>query len=528
MLNKEQFVVGITGKYPEELLEGRMTIEGNYLACLFSDLTYYDDIKQCVTENSFITQQGRFLFCLIRSLREKGFSVTDEVTILSNCEETVKDRLDGMGGFRAIQKLMSVVDIKNWDAIADKFNKSNVILKLYDNGFNLFEKVTLDKGKEITPIKLFKNFECQNVIDWYEERLSKISIDNNNSSSKITGEEYVSFDDDFVADLMKGEGAGISFGDAGKDINGDDIYMYPFLSKNILGLARGTTTALASHSGNGKTTLILNIVFSLIAHGQRGIFVTNEMTIKDLKVIMLLIILTRYFCYWKITKKKLKTGDLTDEDRDMIRKANQYWKENMADALKIVSMSDSDANLSNQLIRKEALRNGIDFFVVDTFKLSLGEGNTNDNFWINLIKDARALDSIAKKQNMIGLYTIQLTATSIGDLFLTESALSNSKQIKEVLSNLIIMRKMYPEEFEPGSPYDCKPFRSQLQEDGTWKEEDFVPEEDKTYRCVLLNKTRSGADSSDTGVGYIFKYDGDHAKFSETCKCRPKHKRIGQ
>ena len=49
MLNKEQFVVGITEKYPEELLEGRMTIEGNYLACLFSDLTYYDDIKQLIT-----------------------------------------------------------------------------------------------------------------------------------------------------------------------------------------------------------------------------------------------------------------------------------------------------------------------------------------------------------------------------------------------------------------------------------------------------------------------------------------------
>lgn len=528
MLNKEQFVVGITEKYPEELLEGRMTIEGNYLACLFSDLTYYDDIKQCVTENNFITQQGRFLFCLIRSLREKGFSVTDEVTILSNCEETVKDRLDGMGGFRAIQKLMSVVDIKNWDAIADKFNKSNVILKLYDNGFNLFEKVTLDKGKEITPIKLFKNFECQNVIDWYEERLSKISIDNNNSSSKITGEEYISFDDDFVADLMKGEGAGISFGDAGKDVNGDDISLYPFLSKNILGLARGTTTALASHSGNGKTTLMLNIVFSLIAHGQKGLFITNEMTIKDIKLIFLLIILTRYFCYWKIGKKKLTTGDLSEEDREMIHKANVYWKENMKDSLKIVSMSDADANLSNQIIRKEALRNGIDFFVVDTFKLSLGEGSGNDNFWINLMKDARNLDSIAKKQNMIGLYTIQLTAASIGELCLNESALSNSKQIKEVLSNLIMMRKMYQEEFESGSPYDCRPFRSKLQEDGTWVDEDFTPEEGKTYRCVILNKTRKGQDFGDSNVGYIFKYDGDHAKFSETCKCRPKQRRIGQ
>lgn len=528
MLNKEMFIVGITDKYPEELLDNRLTIEGNYLACLFSDLTYYDDIKQTVNENNFITQQGKFLFCLIRSLREKGFSVTDEVTILSNCDETVLDKLTSFGGFRAIQKMMSVVDIKNWDAISDNFNKSNIILKLYDNGFNLFDKVKLDKGKEIAPIKLFKNFECQNVIDWYEERLSKISIDNNNSSSKITGEEYVDFDDEFIDDLLKGEGAGIPFADAGKDINGEDIYMYPFLSKNILGLARGTTTALASHSGNGKTTLILNIVYSLISHGQKGIFVTNEMSIKDIKIILLLVILTRYFCYWKITKKKLKTGDFTDEDREMIKKANQYWKEHLKDSLKIVSMSDCDSSLSNQIIRKEALRNGIDFFVVDTFKLSLGDGIGNENFWINLIKDARALDTIAKKQNMIGMYTIQLTPASIGELFLTEGALSNSKQIKEVLSNLIIMRKMYDEEFEPGSPYDCRPFRSKLQEDGSWADEDFVPEEGKVYRCVMLNKSRSGSDSGDTGIGYIFKYDGDHAKFSETCKCRPKHKRIGQ
>ena len=40
---------------------------------------------------------------------------------------------------------------------------------------------------------------------------------------------------------------------------------------------------------------------------------------------------------------------------------------------------------------------------------------------------------------------------------------------------------------------------------------------------VFPDKTRSGANSSDNGIAYLLKYDGDHAIFREVAQCYPKH-----
>ena len=66
--------------------------------------------------------------------------------------------------------------------------------------------------------------------------------------------------------------------------------MFPFLTRQISGLHRGTTNALASHSGCGKTNLIMNIVFTLLAHGLKGVFISNEMSSKELKIIIMMIV----------------------------------------------------------------------------------------------------------------------------------------------------------------------------------------------------------------------------------------------
>lgn len=529
MIDQKCFIDGVVDKYPEELLDGRVTTEGNLIACLFEDPTLYDDIKQQINIQNFITRDGRFLFGVIKFLREKKFSVIDEVTVLSNCTEEMKDRLVGIGGYKTIQKMSSVVDIKNWDAILDSFNKSNILLRLYSNGFNLFDEVSLVNGKRVKPIDLFSKANCDSntVLAWYEEFLSKLSVENSSASTKVIDEKYVDFDDDFFTSISSGDAAGVSFADAGEDINGNTISMFPFLSRNILGFARGTTSALAAHSGCGKSTLMLNIILCLLSKGLKGVFISNEMSLQDLKVIIILLITTRYLGYWGVTKKKLKSGDLTDEDRRMLKEGAKYWKEHFAEGLKIVTMSDADPMLNEQIIKKEALRNGIDFFVVDTFKLNIGDSTGAENFWLDLVKDSRMLDSLAKKYDLIGLYTIQLASNSIGSLFLDASALSMSKAIKEVLSNLIMFRKVYPEELEAGGPYDFKPFRSTLQPDGSWKDEPYVLEDPSAvYRVLSLDKTRSGADSGDSGVCYLVKYRGDFGKFSETCKVRPVHKSI--
>ena len=46
MIDKSLFVEGVPEKYPEQLLDGRLSIEGNVLACLFSEPTLYDDIRE--------------------------------------------------------------------------------------------------------------------------------------------------------------------------------------------------------------------------------------------------------------------------------------------------------------------------------------------------------------------------------------------------------------------------------------------------------------------------------------------------
>ena len=221
---------------------------------------------------------------------------------------------------------------------------------------------------------------------------------------------------------------------------------------------------------------------------------------------------------------------MTDEDREEVQLALKWWDEGIGKNLKIVTMSDADSALTHDIIKKEALRNGIDFFVVDTFKMTLEDGN-NSGFWIDLIKDSRDMDSLAKKYNLIGLYTIQLVANSIGNLFLDAWALSGSKSLKECLSELWLMRKVACQELEAGGPYDFKPFRSIQQPDGSYKDEPYeLKDEEKkcVFRVLSVDKNRYGVDTGDNGVAYLYKYTGDFCKWGETCKVRPVRKRIGQ
>ena len=88
MIDKQQFISGVTDKYDERLLEGRLTAEGNVCGCLLSDLTFYDDCN--LEQKDFITKHGRMLFTLGKKIRERGFSTFDEITLLSNINENTK------------------------------------------------------------------------------------------------------------------------------------------------------------------------------------------------------------------------------------------------------------------------------------------------------------------------------------------------------------------------------------------------------------------------------------------------------
>lgn len=517
--NKNNFIIGVCDKYNEELLEKRVEIEGNTIGCIAGDLLLLDD--SMLKSTDYITKDGRFLFSMLKSMRDRGCTVADEVTVLTNTTDEVKEKLEEIGGWKQVQSLIDICNAKNFDVFLDDLRKSNICLRLHDKGFNLLDIITLENGKQVIPYKMFDKFNSQEVLDFYESQLSTLGTV---SSNKIIEEGYISFDEEFINGLASGEEVGVSFSDAGLDVDGNKISTFPFLSNNILGLKSGTLSAFGAHSGVGKTTFMIGIMMSLVEKGEKILIVSNEMGLSDFKQSFLIWILYRYFNYKNLPKKKLASGNLSDEDRKMIKKADDYWNKHYAKEIKMVALSDADSKLTCRIIKKHIQRDGITTFLVDTFKITTS-GGTNDNFWLQLVADSKDLDGIAKRYNVIGLMTIQLAINTLGRLWMDAFCLSNSKAVKEVLSNLILLRKVYPDELVQGSQYDLKPFRAVNNGDG-WTEEPYLPDPSNVWRCLFVEKSRRGIDSGDSGKAYLIRYDGDHCTFYETAQCRPTHKTI--
>ena len=223
-------------------------------------------------------------------------------------------------------------------------------------------------------------------------------------------------------------------------------------------------------------------------------------------------------------KKKMMSGEIKDEDRTQLTDIQNYWRENFKGRVKFISINEADMSVVKKKIRENVLRYGYDTVLYDTFKIQESDmvGTRQD---LSLVKDSRDLDKLAKKYNIIMLASVQLAEYMRGKLFLDSSVLSNSKQIKEVLENLFLMRTMYSEELEEKSKFYCRPFRLKKIDD-KWIEEEYKPDPNGVYRVLFVEKNRNGGNSSDTGCAYILKFDGDHAIFREVAQCRPKHGEI--
>lgn len=515
--NNDAFIIGIKDKYPVPLLKGRVETEGNVVSCFFKDMLLLDETS--FTPENFITQDGRFYFELVNHLRNKGFYSLDEVTILSNCNESVIERYEALDGWDTIQHQIDIINIQNFDVYADTLYRENIILKLHDDGFNLLKEVDIGSNKKIIPLKLFRKLTAEQVTDWYESRMATYGT---GYSSKILEEEEIDFDDEFFDNCAEGLENGVPFDMAGYDINGEEMNCFPFLSRQANGLLEGTLTVMAGYSGTGKSTWYVTLIMALLYRDRKILIISNEENIKKFKIKFLVWMLGKRNRYYGLSKKKLMSGDMTDEDKKQLKDIQKYWRDNYKGRLKFVAIADANLSLVKKKIRENVLRYGYDTVLYDTLKLDFSTaGDTRQD--LALIKDTRDLDTMAKKYNIIMLASLQLAIHTMGKLFLDSSTLSTAKQSKEVMENLFLMRSVYPEELDPNNKkYYCRPFRHRKVGD-KWIEEEYQPDTTAVWKMVFIDKLRSGSTTTDDGIAYLMKFSGDYATFRETCKCRPKH-----
>jgi len=515
------FITGVEERYPKELLENRAMHEGNCIAIIFKDILTLDEISLKSTD--FITQDGKFYFEIASNVRKKGFNVIDDVTIFSECGDVITNGYEKRGGWQSIQDIVDVVNDKNAESYLDTLDRENVMLKLHDLGMNLLKPIQ-DSGKEIIPYKLFRKMDSESVVEWYESKINEFSTSN---STKVIEEGNLEITDEYLEGLQQGLESGVPFDICGKDINGEDIKCFPYMSNEIGGLMDETLNMLSGFSSSGKTTAWTTIMMGLQYRGRKIIIISNEQKSSVFKMQFLTWLLSKYFKYFKVTKKKIKNkSELTQEDKIMIKKAQILWNEKYQSSFKFVRITDADMSVVKKKVRKYALNDGFDTFLYDTFKVELDGGN-GDNNHLKLIKDSRTLDILCKKYKLLGLASMQLAEGMVGTLFLNAGVLSQSKQVKEILESLTMMRPTFLEELDStNKKFYCKPFRRK-QINGKWIQEDYTPDPTGVYRTIFFEKTRNGVSSNDTGVCMLWKFNGNNGTFVESAYCMPKHGRIG-
>ena len=485
---------------------------------MFKDMLLLDDLE--LKKEDFITNDGRFYFGLLTQLRKKGFYSLDEITILSNMNDEVIERYEACGGWESIQHQIDIINDKNFDTYIDILYRENIMLHMYDDGIDLLHTVDVN-GKKVVLLKLFRKMDADSVQDWWDARIASYGT---GYSSKILEEEEIDFDDEFIDNCEEGLENGVPFDIAGYDVNGEEINCFPFLTRQTMGLLEGTLTMLAGFSSAGKSTWFVTVIMALLFHGRKVLIISNEERVKKFKAKFMVWLLGKRNRYFKLSKSKFLSGDINEESRKQLTDVQKFWRENYKGKLKFISIADADMSVVKKKIRENALRYGYDTVLYDTFKIQEKDfsGQRQD---LALVRDSRELDKIGKKYNLIMLASVQLAEYMRGKLFLDSSVLSNSKQIKEILEGLFLMRTVYDEELDEKSKYYCHPFRLKKVDD-KWIEEEYKPDRNAVWRILFVEKTRNVRNSSDTGIAYLLKYDGDHCIFREVAQCHPKHGEI--
>lgn len=504
----------------KRLTEGRLAIEGTVVSCLWKNPDLFLDYKSNLSEDSFITEDGRFYYVLGNALYKTGAEVFDEATVLTFLQknESLKEGYEKRGGYCSIKLAMDSIDVKNANSYIDNLLKGNMLISFQKEGFNIFNTVTItenDKDKEVIPFELFKNMNSTQVSNFYEWRIQSITLNKICNDIKVVD---LDIDDKFLESCNEGNHKGLSFATCGKDVVDEkDVYCSPILSGILNGLHLQNLELIAAASGVGKSSFVTaNRVMPIISQGESVVIFANEMGIDAYKSLILPFILANYFKYYKITRNTLQRGNfLTEENKIMIKKAQQLFKERFYKKIKFIDLNSYSINNIERMIKKMVRSEGISYFIYDTFKAEVLDANAR----MSLVEDSKRLFMLAKTLDIHITIVQQLAMHTTNRIrFLDGSCLAESKAIKEVVASQILIRDLWQDEIEPNSKYYIKPYRY-IRDSKTGKftntKEYIQLDEDKCYKIVFIDKNRFG----ETGKTILYQFEGKYNKWQEIGFC---------
>lgn len=509
------FITGVEEKYPNVLLDGRVGIEGNCVFSFWKDPNLFNEYKEIEVEN-FLTEDARFYFSLGKQMSNL-YKVFDEVSVFSFIgeNEILLNGFNDRGGYDVIFNTLEMINQNNTDLYVDLLNRENILIKLYEEGFNLTSEVYME-GKMIVPIKLLRKMSAAETLQFYESRISNIGIRVRSNDMEISD---LDIEDDFEDKLATGMMMGIPFDIAGiSHTDGKPILASTILSNVSMGVNKGELTLVGGFSGSGKTSMAFsNFVMPMVYRGEKVCITANEQRKIAWQILLMVFTLVHHFKYYKLTRKKIKAGKFTDEDRKMIKLAKEYINKNYKSKIKFIKTFDYNVLDIVREQKRLLLNDGYSAFLYDTFKAQ--DSSDMGAARGSMVEDSKALFQFASKYNVPQIITAQLATYLEKTSWLSSQCLASSKQTKEVCSEIFLMRKVVNEiELDPTNKFYLHPYKLKKVND-KWKKEPFEIDYELggQFRIVFIDKTRNDEDSQ----AVLYKYDGHINVWHELGYCSP-------
>ena len=449
--------------YPDYLIMNRREIEAGFIFSLWKNPDSFGEYESDIEPvRDFRTMDGIFYYTIGLAMYKKGYRSFDDASIYTYLSD--KKKLEAVyeskGGYSTVIDLMNVVHVANQESYYDDLLKSNALMQLHDEGYNLE-----------TYIDTFKDMSYQQLEDYMEYKLNNIFLKSASSGINVT--DLTLGYEKWIDKWDSGEGVGFRVG-------------FSMLNYHLAGIHKKNLVLHLGSIGNGKTTSALVMyVLPILESGEEFCIIGNEQDEEQFRQMMLATVLFNRINYRKMNRQKLLFGSFTEDDREHLKKAAQ-WLEKYKGKLHFVHVTDYGTTNVKRIIKKYA-KLGVKAFMFDVLK---PVDEASDKAWAEFSETSKMLFQLAQKEDIAIIATAQLSSEASKRKYLDLSCIGKSRAISETAGQVIMFRTMREAEKKNLFVYN---FIRDEQGKYTKTKRQILLDEDKDYIILFIPKNRYGA-----------------------------------
>ncbi len=453
-------------KSSKQVQEYKLACEANITSILYknSDLYFtYDKLNL----KSFSSNIWRVYWQIGYDIVIKeGKKSLDDITVGLYLEKhpKLKQKYDEYGGYDTIDKSKEYVNIENISGYINELNKWNAVLQLLARRFPIHDK-----------IKQFVDMSAEDIYDMFEAQLNHVFV---NVEGDVESYNLCENIHELLEKLDKGKNVGMP------------LYNSPILNKEIGGNLQGHITMLGALSGEGKTTLTIELLLPQILHYNEKICIMiNEEDVSKWRKELITWVANNVFKK-ELKKYVLRDGGFNEEQWELLKQCADWIEEKKESRnITIIPFLKYTAKLAIKTIKKYSSL-GCKYFILDTMKVS--SDVKSDLQWQEMTKDSVEIyDAIKPVGRNVHIWiTYQLGKAATTKRYYTNDAIGIAKNIVDVASTNLMIRKPFDDEYE-GEKNELKCYR--LEGKNKLTKIPFKLQKDKHYTIIFITKNRFGS-----------------------------------